>query len=94
MNSTRSIKDEMGEAEWAVRVELAAAYRVFDMLGWTHLIHTHITAGVPGGNGPIPDQPLRIALGGDHRRFAGQGRCRRKNRPPGLDGLPDQPGRL
>ena len=48
MNSTRSIKDEMGEAEWAARVELAAAYRVFDMLGWTHLIHTHITAGVPG----------------------------------------------
>ena len=21
---------------------------VFDMLGWTHLIHTHITAGVRG----------------------------------------------
>ena len=39
------------QAEWAAggqRVELAAAYRVFDMLGWTHLIHTHITAGVPG----------------------------------------------
>ncbi len=48
MNSTRSIKDGVGEAEWAARVELAAAYRVFDMLGWTHLIHTHITAGVPG----------------------------------------------
>jgi ribulose-5-phosphate 4-epimerase/fuculose-1-phosphate aldolase len=48
MNSTSSIKDEMGETEWALRVELAAAYRVFDMLGWTHLIHTHITASVPG----------------------------------------------
>ena len=48
MNTGRSIKDETGEAEWALRVELAAAYRVFDMLGWTHLIHTHITASVPG----------------------------------------------
>jgi ribulose-5-phosphate 4-epimerase/fuculose-1-phosphate aldolase len=48
MNSDRSIKDGTGEAEWALRVELAAAYRVFDMLGWTHLIHTHITASVPG----------------------------------------------
>ena len=48
MNSTSSIKDMMREPEWALRVELAAAYRVFDMLGWTHLIHTHITASVPG----------------------------------------------
>jgi ribulose-5-phosphate 4-epimerase/fuculose-1-phosphate aldolase len=48
MNSDRSIKDGTGEAEWALRVELAAAYRVFAMLGWTHLIHTHITANVPG----------------------------------------------
>ena len=48
MNTGRSIKDKTGEAEWALRVELAAAYRVFDMLGWTHLIHTHITASVPG----------------------------------------------
>ena len=48
MNSTSSIKDGMGEPEWTLRVELAAAYRVFDMLGWTHLIHTHVTASVPG----------------------------------------------
>ena len=51
MNSDRSIKDGTGEAEWALRVELAAAYRVFAMLGWTHLIHTHITANVPGEKG-------------------------------------------
>ena len=51
MNSDRSIKDGTGEAEWALRVELTAAYRVFAMLGWTHLIHTHITANVPGEKG-------------------------------------------
>lgn len=34
--------------EWAVRVELAAAYRVCAHLGWRELIYAHITARVPG----------------------------------------------
>lgn len=34
--------------EWALRVELAAAYRIFDHLGWTELIYNHITVRVPG----------------------------------------------
>ena len=38
----------MTEAERAARVELAAAYRVFDMLGWTEMIFNHITLRVPG----------------------------------------------
>ncbi|HEY4371225.1 MAG TPA: class II aldolase/adducin family protein [Burkholderiales bacterium] len=39
----------MGEAEWALRLELAACYRVFAHLGWTELIFNHITVRVPGG---------------------------------------------
>jgi ribulose-5-phosphate 4-epimerase/fuculose-1-phosphate aldolase len=42
------VRERVGEEEWALRVELAAAYRVFAMFGWTHLIHTHITVKVPG----------------------------------------------
>jgi ribulose-5-phosphate 4-epimerase/fuculose-1-phosphate aldolase len=38
----------MTEAERAARVELAACYRVFDMLGWTEMIFNHITLRVPG----------------------------------------------
>lgn len=34
--------------EWRSRVELAAAYRVFDHLGWIELIFNHITLRVPG----------------------------------------------
>ncbi len=34
--------------EWALRVELAACYRLFDYLGWTEMIFNHITARVPG----------------------------------------------
>jgi ribulose-5-phosphate 4-epimerase/fuculose-1-phosphate aldolase len=36
------------EAEWAARVQLAAAYRIFDHLGWTELIYNHISLRVPG----------------------------------------------
>ena len=38
----------MTEAERAARVELAAAYRIFDMLGWVEMIFNHITVRVPG----------------------------------------------
>jgi ribulose-5-phosphate 4-epimerase/fuculose-1-phosphate aldolase len=36
------------EAERKARVELAAAYRIFHLLGWTEMIFNHITARVPG----------------------------------------------
>ena len=38
----------MLEAERKARVELAACYRIFDMLGWTEMIFNHITLRVPG----------------------------------------------
>ena len=38
----------MTEAERTARIELAACYRVFDMLGWTEMIFNHITLRVPG----------------------------------------------
>ena len=34
--------------EWQARVQLAAAYRIFHMLGWTELIYNHISLRVPG----------------------------------------------
>ena len=36
------------DAERAARVQLAAAYRIFDHMGWTELIFNHITLRVPG----------------------------------------------
>ena len=38
----------MTDAEWQARVQLAACYRIFDMLGWVEMIFNHITARVPG----------------------------------------------
>jgi ribulose-5-phosphate 4-epimerase/fuculose-1-phosphate aldolase len=34
--------------EWNARVQLAAAYRIFDYLGWTELIYNHISLRLPG----------------------------------------------
>ena len=34
--------------EWAARIQLAAAYRIFDHLGWGELIYNHISLRVPG----------------------------------------------
>ena len=36
------------DAEWALRVQLAAAYRLVDYFGWTEQIYGHLTARVPG----------------------------------------------
>src|SRR5690606_19353472 len=36
------------EEEWRVRVDLAAAYRLADLFGYTYLVYNHITARVPG----------------------------------------------
>jgi len=38
----------MSDAEWQARVQLAACYRIFDMLGWVEMIFNHITVRVPG----------------------------------------------
>ena len=39
--------DRFAPAEWEARVQLAAAYRIFDHLGWTELIYNHISLRVP-----------------------------------------------
>ena len=44
--------------EWAARVELAACYRVFAMLGWTEMIFNHITVRLP-----------ESVSGADHKQF-------------------------
>lgn len=36
------------EVEWALRLKLAATYRIFDHLGWTMVIFNHITVRIPG----------------------------------------------
>jgi ribulose-5-phosphate 4-epimerase/fuculose-1-phosphate aldolase len=48
MSAVLSPKTGIEAAERALRVQLAAAYRVAHQLGWSELIYTHISARVPG----------------------------------------------
>lgn len=41
-------KPAMSEAEWNLRVDLAAAYRLVALRGWDDLIFTHPSARIPG----------------------------------------------
>jgi ribulose-5-phosphate 4-epimerase/fuculose-1-phosphate aldolase len=43
-----SLHDKVSPDEWAVRVDLAACYRLVAHHGWEDLVFTHITARVPG----------------------------------------------
>jgi ribulose-5-phosphate 4-epimerase/fuculose-1-phosphate aldolase len=43
-----SVKAHVPPEEWAVRTDLAAAYRAVAMHGWDDLVFTHISARVPG----------------------------------------------
>lgn len=38
---------DCSEEEWAARQELAACYRIFDMMGWSESIYNHISVKVP-----------------------------------------------
>ena len=44
----KSVKDLVSAEEWALRVDLAATYRLIAMYGWDDMIFTHISVRVPG----------------------------------------------
>jgi len=44
----KSIRKQVSDAEWAVRVDLAAFYRLVAFYGWDDLTATHLSARVPG----------------------------------------------
>ena len=43
-----SLQGRVSEAEWQMRVDLAAAYRLVALFKWDDLVFTHISARVPG----------------------------------------------
>jgi ribulose-5-phosphate 4-epimerase/fuculose-1-phosphate aldolase len=55
MASDKTIKSQVSDVEWQLRVDLAACYRIIAMHGWDDLVFTHISARVPG-----PDEHFLI----------------------------------
>ena len=42
-----SLQGKVSDAEWQLRVDLAAAYRLVALYGWSDLVFTHISARIP-----------------------------------------------
>ncbi|MCP5271355.1 MAG: class II aldolase/adducin family protein [Burkholderiaceae bacterium] len=42
------VRDQVSPEEWALRVDLAACYRLVALHGWSDLVFTHISVRVPG----------------------------------------------
>lgn len=49
-NVNAEIRDTVSAEEWALRVDLAAAYRLVAHYGWDDLIFTHLSARIPGSD--------------------------------------------
>jgi ribulose-5-phosphate 4-epimerase/fuculose-1-phosphate aldolase len=47
MSAALQLQQDMSDAEWHTRCELAALYHVVNHLGWTDLINTHMSARIP-----------------------------------------------
>ncbi|MEO7247184.1 MAG: class II aldolase/adducin family protein, partial [Novosphingobium sp.] len=47
-------------SEWEARQQLAAAYRVFDLLGWSESVYNHISLGLPEEEGAFLINPFGL----------------------------------
>jgi ribulose-5-phosphate 4-epimerase/fuculose-1-phosphate aldolase len=54
------LRDKVSPEEWAVRVDLAACYRLVARYGWEDLVFTHITARVPGSDDQFLINPYGV----------------------------------
>ncbi len=43
-----TVRERVSPAEWQLRCDLAAAYRLVKLFGWDDLVFTHISARIPG----------------------------------------------
>ena len=50
MNNVTHLNPNVTEAEWQMREDLAACFRLVDLYGWSDLLATHISARVPGAD--------------------------------------------
>lgn len=53
-------EQRMTNEEWQARQDLAAAYRIFAMMGWDELIYTHVTVKIPNEAGAFLINPFGL----------------------------------
>ena len=89
---SRRSKGKVSDEEWAIRVDLAAAYRLVAHYGWDDLIFTHLSARIPGPEHHFLLNPYNLMFEEVTASLAGQGR--RPRQSGRADAVHHQPGRL
>jgi ribulose-5-phosphate 4-epimerase/fuculose-1-phosphate aldolase len=57
VSSRTSVRDQVSEAEWSRRVDLAACYRLLDLYGMSEMSANHVSTQVPGEAGAFLINP-------------------------------------
>ncbi len=60
MSNVTHLTPNMSEAEWQMRVDLAACYRLVDLYGWSDLLGTHLSARVPDADDQFLINPFGL----------------------------------
>lgn len=62
MSNVTALKSSISEAEWQMRKDLAACFRLVDLYGWSDLIATHLSARVPGSDDQFLINPFGLTF--------------------------------
>ena len=62
MSNVTAIKTSISEAEWQMRKDLAAGFRLVDLYGWSDLIATHLSARVPDADDQFLINPFGLTF--------------------------------
>jgi ribulose-5-phosphate 4-epimerase/fuculose-1-phosphate aldolase len=62
MSNVTALKSSISEAEWQMRTDLAACFRLVDLYGWSDLIATHLSARVPDADDQFLINPFGLTF--------------------------------
>lgn len=60
MSNVTALKSSISEAEWQMRKDLAACFRLVDLYGWSDLLATHLSARVPNADDQFLINPFGL----------------------------------
>ncbi len=86
------VKSQVSAEEWAIRVDLAAAYRLVALYGWDDMIFTHLSARVPGPEHHFLINPYNLMF--EEITASSLVKIDVEGHPVHGNAVPDQPGRL
>lgn len=62
MSNVTALKSSVSKAEWQMRKDLAACFRLVDLYGWSDLLATHLSARVPDADDQFLINPFGLTF--------------------------------